>query len=212
MSASDLSLLPSDRPVGLLVRHAERPPLAYGELGLSYSLTEQGRDAARRLGVEIGGRLRSCRTSATLRCRETAELICSGTDVPVVPDQMLGEPSVLIVEPEIAVQNWKRLDNDGVIRHLATSDEALPGMRAAPEAVALLTEHLVRSLAAPTGGPAAAGIHVFVTHDVVLATFVSRTLRLGEAIWPGYLQAAGLWCEGPHLLLAWEGRIEQARR
>jgi hypothetical protein len=81
MTSTDLALLPGDRPVALVLRHAERPPIVHGHVGAELALTVDGRAASRRLGVELGNRLRSSRTSPMRRCRETAQLICEGAGI-----------------------------------------------------------------------------------------------------------------------------------
>ncbi|WP_426757467.1 hypothetical protein [Myxococcus sp. Y35] len=75
------------------------------------------------------------------------------------------------------------------MRHLATEDEALPGM-AKPEAAA---RFLVHHMLAVAGGKP--GIHIFVTHDLLVASTAARLLGqpLGPKDWPWYLEGAFFW-------------------
>ena len=75
------------------------------------------------------------------------------------------------------------------MRHLAVEGHALPGM-AHPEEAA---QKLVRYMLCAVGGTP--GLHVFVTHDVILAPTAARFLRQNyEAIErPAFLEGALFW-------------------
>ncbi len=91
---------PWDRPVGLLLRHAERPSFADGNPGSEVSLTEAGRKAAEAFGTAIAVNLRGVFTSPLVRCRETAPSICAGAGVEFLPidDRRLGDPGHCVGE------------------------------------------------------------------------------------------------------------------
>jgi broad specificity phosphatase PhoE len=194
--------IPTDRAVAILVRHAERPPLSAGEIGDDLSITEEGDRAARRLGAVLGPRIASIATSPVRRCRETAAAILAGAEVSLEPrlDRLLGDPGVFVSDPAQAWENWLRLGNAAVIEHLATSSSVLAGMAEARGAAG----RLLRMLEAATGE--GTGVHLFVTHDAVLAPFVSRALGIAHVLWPDFLAAAVVWSDGDALRIAFDGR------
>jgi hypothetical protein len=108
-----------------------------------------------------------------------------------VDDRLLGDPGVYVVDGERAWLNWQQRGHEGVMQHLATSVEALPGM-AQPDCAAFrLVWHMLH-----TAGDAP-GLHVFVSHDSVVVATVARLLdiALSPSDWPGYLEGAFFWQE-----------------
>lgn len=199
-----LALVPRDRGVAVLIRHAERPPLSPGQAGDEVELTPVGRIAARELGAKLGGALLSVWTSPVRRCRETAELIVEGGGVTLAvgEDRLLGAPGAFVADGALAWRNWEELGNSGVIEHLVVSEEALPGMHPPSDAAHRLHAHLLAHLDEKPG------FHIFATHDAVLAPYVSRVLRLRDVLWPGWLASVAVWREGASVWLAFEGDTE----
>lgn len=193
---------PRDRPVGLLLRHAERPPMAAGDPGISLPLTAAGRRQAEALGSAIAADFLGIHTSPLQRCRETAAAICDGAGVMHTPrdDRRLGDPGVFIAEDVIAWTNWQGLGHASVMDRLAWSDRPLPGMAVPARAAAILLEHIVASLTDATPG-----FHLFVTHDAILFPTVARTLPAADTRrwWPNFLEAASIWREAGRTHLAY---------
>lgn len=198
---------PRDRPVAMVVRHAERPPLPVDANGDDLPLTESGALAAHTLGARIGPRLASVVTSPVRRCRETATAIAIGAgaaaDARLEP--LLGAPGAFVDDAQLAWGNWQRLGNEGVIEHLVRSDDALPGMVVPALAVARLLTLVRTCLDAGTD------VHVFVTHDAVLAPLVSRLLGTGHVAWPDFLATALIWRAGAGLRVWFDGRSQTVR-
>lgn len=186
-----LENVPSDRAVAVLLRHSVRGDLPPDESGDWVPITSTGRELACEFGALLQGRLRSLHSSPVLRCMQTAETIRDGasTCMPVMADRCLGDPSAFVLDGKLAWSNWERLGHEGVMSHLVTEDEALPGM-AKPEAAARFLVH--HMLAATQGEP---GIHVFVTHDSMITATVARIINqaLGPNMWPWYLEGAFFW-------------------
>lgn len=182
---------PDDRPVALLLRHAERPSIAPGEHGTDLSLTASGRTCAELLGVTLGGRILSISTSPVRRCRETAEALRLGAniEVDIVDDHLLGDPGVFVLDPELAWTHWKTMGHEAVVEHIAYEDPPLPGLAPAHLATLRLAQHMNLAL---RGSPA--GLHIFVTHDAILFPLATRLLRSPHRHgWPAFLEAAALW-------------------
>lgn len=200
---------PSDRPVALLVRHAERPPLAHGDAGLELALTVAGLAQSSALGRVLGPRVRRLSTSPIRRCCETAEALRAGASVSleIVRDRLLGDPGVFVVEPERAWENWRVHGHDAMLEHLGWRDPPMPGIGAPDVAAHRLAAHLAGGLG--DGGP---GVDVFVTHDAILLPAVVRLLALpiGDAWWPAYLESAAFWREDGAIRVAYrhiEGKV-----
>lgn len=206
-----LERTPADAPVAVLLRHSVRGPLPSEDSGYAVPLTAEGVRLARRLGGMLGDRLGTVHASPLPRCAQTADALRSGAgvDVPVVPDRLLGDPGVYVVDDRVAGSNWKTLGHEDVMRSLMTGDEALPGM-ADPDPAA---RHLVRHMLAIAGDRS--GVHLFVTHDSVVTATVARLL--GKALvkddWPWYLEGAFFWRQGGDVVTAYRdgcGQIETA--
>lgn len=178
---------PPEQSVAVLLRHAEREAIPAGSPGNEVPLTAAGMAAARALGRLMGSRLRTLHSSPVLRCMQTAEAMRAGAaaDLAIVPDKHLGDPGVYVLDPHLAWVNWQRLGHDGVMRHLSSSVKALPGMARPDHAASTLAAHL-RSIASEPG------LHVFVTHDLLLKATASQlsALPTEDDKWPRYLEAA----------------------
>jgi len=186
---------PTDRPVALLLRHAERPAITPGEHGTDLALTDHGRRTAELLGATLGPRILSLSTSPVRRCRETAEAIRRGAklNLDITPDRLLGDPGVFVSDPDLAWTHWQTLGHEAVVEHLAHADQPLPGLAHAADAAHQLAQHLLHAL--HTSPPGLHGLHIFVTHDAILYPTVSRIMHATYHPWPVFLEAAALWQE-----------------
>lgn len=201
---------PADRPVSLLLRHGERPPLAAGEVGLALALTPAGLAQAEALGAALSGRLGRLHTSPILRCRETAQAVGvgAGTTGAWTEDTLLGAPGVFVADGDRAREHWQTRGHEVVLEHLAYGDAPWPGL-AEPTAAA---HRLAAHLAAPLRAAAAPAIHLFVTHDAILLPAVARLIAAAlDRTWcPHFLEGAAFWREGDALCLAYRtlrGRV-----
>jgi broad specificity phosphatase PhoE len=187
-----LAQVPMERPVTVLLRHSARSPLPEEADGSMIPLTESGIELARELGKRLRGCLSSLHTSPVLRCRQTATALLEGggQSLAIIPDQHLGAPGVFVLDEKEAWTNWLERGHEGVMTHLVSGNGALPGM-AEPEAAAKsLVKHMLGLARRP-------GIHLFVTHDSLVAATAARLLgeKLTPADWPEYLEGAFFWQE-----------------
>lgn len=186
-----LPLLPKDRPISVLLRHSVRDDLPTGIAGYSLPINEAGTQLAKELGSLIGARLRSLHTSPLTRCVQTAEALNLGSDASlrIVHDRLLGAPGVYVIDGQRAQLNWDNLGHEGVMQHLVTSDEALPGMAQPDPAARFLVHHML------TVAGDAPGLHLFVTHDSLVTATAARLLgqQFGTEAWPWYLEGAFFW-------------------
>lgn len=188
---SGLVELPKDRPIVVLLRHSVRDDLPPGSAGYALPITEAGTQLAKELGGMIGARLRSLHTSPLPRCVQTAEALNLGSDASlrIVHDRLLGDPGVYVIDGQRAQLNWDNLGHEGVMQHLVTSDEALPGMARPGPAARFLVHHML------TVAGDAPGLHLFVTHDSLVTATSARLLgqQFGIDDWPWYLEGAFFW-------------------
>lgn len=195
----------------LIIRHSIREAIPEGQAGNNVPLTAEGRELARILGESIADRLSTISSSPIGRCKETAEHILKGArcrmEVPTT--KMLGDPGVFIADDQAAWTTFKTLGVRGVMMHISRSQEILPGMNAPRAAAYDLLEAMMEKCREP-------GLHVFITHDVILAGAVGQLMDAveTEVDLPGFLEGAFFWNDGCNILGSYRGRavIIGARR
>jgi broad specificity phosphatase PhoE len=188
-----LGRVPADRAVVLLLRHSVRDDLPPDDIGNTLPITDIGRQLAMDLGQLMQGKLRTLHSSPLVRCMQTAQAISEGAcaKMDIIADRYLGDPGVFVIDSELAWINWKTLGHEGVMAHLVSEAEALPGMARPDEAACQLLQHMF----AAAGNRS--GVHVFVTHDSLVTATSARLLGqpLGVDDWPWYLEAAFFWID-----------------
>ncbi|MBK7760582.1 MAG: histidine phosphatase family protein [Deltaproteobacteria bacterium] len=179
-----------DAPPGstmlLLVRHADRGPIPPGDPGNDLPLLPEGVERARALGRVIGGRLGLLRSSPVPRCAQTAAAIAAGAaqSPAIVLDTHLGDPGVYVEQGGAGLGAWQAIGHERVVEHIIAGVR-LPGLADPLPASRRLYEHLVTT----AGG--APGVHVYVTHDLLVAAAAAHWLGvpLTRADWPVFLEA-----------------------
>jgi broad specificity phosphatase PhoE len=186
-----LERAPTDRAVVVLLRHSVRDHLPPGDAGYALPITEIGRRLAIELGSLLGRRLCTLHASPLLRCVQTAQALADGAGVglTVVPNRLLGDPGVFVLDGRRAWSNWEQLGHEGVMRHLVSETSALSGMARPDEAARFLVQSMLGEAANRPG------VHVFVTHDSLVTATAARLLGmpLGLDDWPWYLEGALFW-------------------
>lgn len=183
------------RSIVVFLRHGERESVPSHEFPRHDApLTHNGRRDAQSLGLRLGTRLGSVRTSPVPRCVETARavLVGAGRSPEVHEDRVLGEPGAFVLDGDRAMAALVELGFHPAARRLGEG-EKLPGF-ADPDAASGQMIALATSLLA--GGQPA--VHVLVTHDLIMSTLIARIWgrALVEAEWPGYLDGIALWVAG----------------
>ena len=205
-----ITAAPTDRAVAVLLRHSVRDELPPGDAAYVLPITEVGRDLARKLGERLGARLKSLHTSPLVRCVQTAEELArgAGRELPVTPNRLLGDPGAFVMDGARAWPNWERLGHAGVMKHLVSEAQALPGMARPTEAARFLVQSM---LAACRGEP---GVHIFVTHDSLVTATVARMSgrELKEKDWPWCLEGAFFWEEGDSVHMVYREQEVMASR
>jgi len=184
-----LKTIPTHSAVALIIRHSIREHIPEGQVGNEAGLTDEGKILARSLGMVIGNRLSSVTTSPIGRCKETAECIISGAnlDFSFATSKLLGDPGVFISDGALAWQNFQALGTSGVMLHLANKQNALPGMKIPRDAANELLGCMLNNTKP--------GIHLFVSHDVVVSGIAGQLIggiETHESL-PKYLEGAFFW-------------------
>ena len=185
----DLRMIPRDRPVALLMRHAARFPILDPALTFEIGLTEEGVRTAEELGSLLSDWFQPGRFLAAPvgRCLDTAAAIARGAGwtVDVLPDDRLSHP---FMAPAFGIMTQEQVN------------EALP----VQVRVALDLLLHAPDLAAFEPGPR---LDVMVTHDTVLGTLVSGLMHepITQKNWPGYLEGLFIWEAGGQVHARWRG-------
>ncbi len=186
---------PRDRPVVVLLRHSERPPIPKGELGQSLPLTTEGVALASGLGRIFGGRLLGLRSSPIRRCLETGSAIAIGAEghVQVTPDRLLEGPGSYVAEEKAALDTFLTVGHEAMLMRTMRTRKPLPGFHE-PTAAA---RRLIESMLGCAKAGRQPGFHVFVTHDFLIT--LTAAMAFDEVLerpdWPRFLEG----------LFAWEG-------
>ena len=198
-----VSILPGDVDVALVLRHAEREDIHPGTFGVHVPLTTCGVTSAERLGAALS-RLRpqiKVAASPVPRCASTARAILRGAGLPeeITVDSRLGDPGPFVVDEETSGALFLQIGTLDIVRHQLTHDEPPAGMRNTSDGVDLLLGLTVNDLG--THGR----MNIYVTHDGILAALVAYLYRLSvdEISWPGYLDGLMLWRHAERLHFIW---------
>ena len=203
-----LTTVPRDVDASLVVRHAEREEIPEGTFGFGVSLTAQGVRAAERLGAALSDRRTINAVSSPVpRCVQTARAILRGAGLSseVATERRLGDPGAFVLDPEISGPLFLELPIPEIARRQLQDTAPLPGMRPTAGGVKVLLGLIAGSLTEKSL------LHVYVTHDIVLAVLVARIFRLPleEIGWPGYLEGLLLWRSVSGVSASWRG-LQQA--
>lgn len=171
----------------LLIRHAERPEISENTVGNEVLLTEKGKADTRRFAQRLAGPVISIQSSPIERCRQTAEIIADVVGFQpdaIVANQDLGDPGFMIKEGAEAWVHWQEKGHQKVNEYLLSGSERWTGFENMDHAVRVFDSRIRQQLSL-----LGEGMHIWITHDTILATYASRILpsRLAINQWPQYL-------------------------
>lgn len=171
----------------ILVRHAERPAIAADEVGNEVLLTPQGEVDAKAFVRGLSTPVVSIKSSPVSRCVQTAKLMADVIKYPVEQIELskdLGDPGFIIVDGEKAWEHWQVKGHREVNDYLLSGTERWYGFADLELSVQAFAKTIMTAL--QESGP---GLHVWVTHDTILATFASRVLPQPLTLqqWPHFL-------------------------
>jgi broad specificity phosphatase PhoE len=171
----------------LLIRHAERPEIPKNAVGHEVLLTKKGIADTLAFSKKITKPIITIHSSPIERCHQTAKIIAEVADYhsrDIVLDTDLGDPGFIIENGDLAWLHWKDKGHQKVNEHLLSGTAHWNGFADLNKAVAMFDEKIRNHLLLKPDG-----LHIWVTHDTILATFVSRILQnqLSMKQWPQYL-------------------------
>lgn len=156
--------------------------------GDDLAITGAGAIAARDWGQRRSGEIVVLHASPIRRAVETAEAIGEGAGIEVVsPSSWLGRHGPFVDEPGPAWEAYREHGARELIRRLLTGTVG-PGFHEPVAAAGRFLDAMLDPAAAD------AGLHVAVSHDLIIAGLMGALLRapLSDEQWPGFL-------EGPEL-------------
>ena len=171
----------------LLIRHAERTEIPEDTVGNEVLLTEKGKADTRRFAQRLTDPVISIQSSPIERCRQTAEIIAEVVGFQpdaIVANQDLGDPGFMIKEGSKAWGHWQEKGHQKVNEYLLSGSEQWSGFKVLDHAVSIFDSRIRQQLSL-----LGEGVHIWITHDTILATYASRILpgRLAINQWPQYL-------------------------
>ncbi|MED5513958.1 MAG: histidine phosphatase family protein [Pseudomonadota bacterium] len=171
----------------LIVRHAARPDISPNTVGNDVMLTDEGIEQSKLFASLISGQVLSIRTSPIGRCVQTAELIAQATHFKpndIQQCRLLGDPGFIIKDGDLAWQHWLKKGHEAVNLHLLSGTESWDGFYDLDNSAARIFSDIKALL-----NNSADGVHIWVTHDTILATLAARIgdKRLTLQDWPNFL-------------------------
>lgn len=155
-----------DKPIALILRHAEREVISNGEFGDDVPLTNQGTQEAEQLGQKLSlCHVNRIYTSPIRRCVQTALCIQKGLgkEVEVILTNQLGNPGFHIQDAKLAGETCLK---DGI---RTIYNDFISGKTPAGWAsVETLQTTAVDFIKSKTIGK---GLTLFITHDCLIAHF-----------------------------------------
>lgn len=188
----------------VFIRHGERESVPSHEFPRHDApLTAKGRRESEAMGSLFADRLGAVRCSPVPRCVDTASAVLAGAKGTRTPvhDRLLGDPGAFVVDGDLAMSELVKRGFHLAAKQLGLGEE-LPGF-ANPDHATTQLLRLARSLlrAEPPG------VHLLVTHDLILSTMVARIRgsALEEHEWPGYLHGVAVWFDDQQLFSRYGG-------
>jgi len=171
----------------LIVRHAARPDISPNTVGNDVMLTDEGIEQSKLFASLLSGQVLSIRTSPIGRCVQTAELIAQATHFKpndIQQCRLLGDPGFIIKDGDLAWQHWLKKGHEAVNLHLLSGTESWDGFYDLNNSAARIFSDIKALL-----NNSADGVHIWVTHDTILATLAARIgdKRLTLQDWPNFL-------------------------
>jgi len=171
----------------ILIRHAERPIIPVNEVGDGILITKKGESDCSQFALHLDGPIVSVRSSPILRCIQSSQIMSRAKGFPIekiILDKDLGDPGFIIEDGKVAWSHWQKKGHQAVNEYLLSGNEKWSGFKDLTLATNIFKQKIESSLKCSDEG-----IHLWVTHDTILATFVSRVLADPIPIekWPDFL-------------------------
>ncbi len=184
----DINLVPKDKTVSLLIRHAARKPITNPDMAFVVDLTVKGLRDSQVFGEALAGEFNpgAIYSSPVGRCIQTAEGIILGAkwQREVMIDERLTHPYIRSAMHAISISS----NSLGLPNQIIRLFSLLCGSKG----------ELIKNR-----------LNLFSTHDTVIGTMLGYLLADPGAIrdLPEFLEGFFLWREGNFYHLLWRGKI-----
>ena len=204
--AKNISLLPNNKAIAGLIRHAERSIIPKGELGNELRLTQYGKKSTQLLTNLLSNYLIKIYSSPVKRCMQTAKILLTGARYKQVgSSNLLGDPGIFITDPASTDSYFLHNSPSAIVCKLLNQEANPPGFcHSTDAAVKQLLYYLINN-------SVEIGITLFVTHDSILSVvlgwlFQEKTIA---SLWPDFLESLFIWHEPPYLCLLYRDWYKQ---
>ncbi len=183
-----LDLVPKDRTVSLLIRHAEREPIDNPEMAFIAGLTVKGIRDSCTFGGHLFGKFQpgSIYSSPVGRCIQTAEGIILGASWQkrVLIDDRLTHQFIRVALDAMSISR----------QSLGVPDQVI---------------ELFSLLCGAKGEIVKDRLNIFVTHDTVVMTMLGYLLSLpnNQIQPPGFLDGFFIWQDRNYYRMLWQGQL-----
>ena len=217
----NLHLVPKGANAKLLLRHSIRPQSNDRYADFSWGLTREGKAFAELLGKYLGGYLdkqfkvyiQKAKSSASPRCKETAEMILQGygKDIPIQEEKILH--SMWIEDKEKWDKIFRKYDKDmKVILQKMLDKEYLEGVYPIHLSVSKMLQVMDlydSNTNKKSDKDSLYRLDIFATHDSLIMLLLAYLLdkNISEIEWIYMLEGCILWFEDSILYVAWRGNI-----
>ncbi|NVK41565.1 MAG: histidine phosphatase family protein [Oceanospirillaceae bacterium] len=189
----------------ILIRHAERPAIPADAVGNEVLLTPQGEADAQAFIRQLACPVVSMKSSPISRCVQTTRLMADVIGYPaerIALSRDLGDPGFIISDGAKAWDHWQAKGHTAVNEHLLSGAERWHGFADLELATQAFANTIMTELQ-----ESEPGLHVWVTHDTILATFASRVLPQPLPIqqWPHFLGYLDIRLVGEGLTFSYHG-------
>ena len=177
----------------LLIRHGEKVQPPKENPFVDVPLTQKGIEEATRFGSLLKNKfpneIKGVHSSPKRRCVETSEAILKGIgDLEgFETSTLLGNPGPYVIDSKVAGQSYLKIRDKNIVK-IQVEGTQIDGFRDVMGGSKLLLDYVLSRKPNP-------GIHIFVTHDVVIAALVGSIIGYVVDIpeWVKYLQGACIY-------------------
>ena len=195
--------VPTDRPVGMIVRHSERKQIKKGTSGNNIHLTSKGREKAHALAKSFGEETILTTTSPVLRCVQTAEYFKENSlTQSLITSNLLGDPGVFIEDSKIAWRMFLEYGEMGVAKKIVLQ-ENIEGFKDPKNMCLKLITYILETICNK-------GVYPFITHDYIIASLVGilMDIPVNNNTWPKFLESIFVWKDKDRVFLLYRENLK----
>jgi len=198
---NNLELLPKDKSVVGLMRHAERHSFPKGSFGNHVSLSKKGKLDCQLVSSFLSNRLSSMYTSPVSRCMQTAKLLVENNHhIKIFKSHLLGDPGVFIQDQDLASSYCLMHEPMHIVERLVSCE---PNPEGFFEETRTAVQRLIKMMFLKSKNKI--GLSFFISHDAILGPVLGTIFPEGsvESLWPHYLECVFFWREAEYIQIVY---------